>query len=224
MKNWGTDKFDELYVAAERKTSVYKEKVNAQDLFMSVLKERAETGRIYIMNIDHCNTHSSFKDLIRMSNLCQEITLPTEPLQHIDGEGEIALCILSAINVGKLVYYDDLESLCDLSVRALDEIIDHQGYPVKAAEVSTKARRSLGIGYIGLAHYLAKSGFKYDEQGAWDAVDELTEHFQYYLLKASNTLAKEKGKCEYFHRTKYSDGVLPIDTYKKEVDEIVNAN
>ena len=221
-ENWGTDKFDELYVAAERKTSVYKEKVNAQDLFMSILKERAETGRIYIMNIDHCNTHSSFKDLIRMSNLCQEITLPTEPLQHIDGEGEIALCILSAINIGKLVYYDDLESLCDLSVRALDEIIDHQGYPVKAAEVSTKARRSLGIGYIGLAHYLAKSGFKYDEQGAWDAVDELTEHFQYYLLKASNTLAKEKGKCEYFHRTKYSDGVLPIDTYKKEVDEIVN--
>ena len=145
---------------------------------MSVLKEMAETGRIYIMNIDHCNTHSSFKDFIRMSNLCQEITLPTDPLQHIDGEGEIALCILSAINIGKLVYYDDLESLCDLSVRALDEIIDHQGYPVKAAEVSTKARRSLGIGYIGLAHYLAKLGFKYDEQGAWDAVDELTEHFQ----------------------------------------------
>jgi ribonucleoside-diphosphate reductase alpha chain len=221
-ENWGTDKFDELYMAAERKTSVYKEKVNAQDLFMSILKERAETGRIYIMNIDHCNTHSSFKDLVRMSNLCQEITLPTEPLQHIDGEGEIALCILSAINIGKLVYYDDLESLCDLSVRALDEIIDHQGYPVKAAEVSTKARRSLGIGYIGLAHYLAKLGYKYDEKGAWEAVDELTEHFQYYLLKASNTLAKEKGKCEYFHRTKYSDGVLPIDTYKKEVDEIVN--
>ena len=221
-ENWGTDKFDELYVAAERKTSVYKEKVNAQDLFMSVLKERAETGRIYIMNIDHCNTHSSFKDLIRMSNLCQEITLPTEPLEHIDGEGEIALCILSAINIGKLVYFDDLETLCDLSVRALDEIIEHQRYPVKAAEISTKARRSLGIGYIGLAHYLAKLGYKYNEQGAWDAVDELTEHFQYYLLKASNTLAKEKGKCEYFHRTKYSDGVLPIDTYKKEVDEIVN--
>jgi len=221
-ENWGTDKFDELYVAAERKTSVYKEKINAQELFMSMLKERAETGRIYIMNIDHCNTHSSFKDLVRMSNLCQEITLPTDPLQHIDGEGEIALCILSAINVGKLVYFDDLDTLCDLSVRALDEIIDHQGYPVKAAEISTKSRRSLGIGYIGLAHYLAKTGYKYDEQGAWEAVDELTEHFQYYLLKASNQLAKEKGKCEYYDRTKYSDGVLPIDTYKKEVDEIVN--
>jgi ribonucleoside-diphosphate reductase alpha chain len=221
-ENWGTEKFDEVYLAAERKTSVYKEKVNAQELFMSMLKERAETGRIYIMNIDHCNTHSSFKDLVRMSNLCQEITLPTDPLQHIDGEGEIALCILSAINVGKLVYFDDLDTLCDLSVRALDEIIDHQGYPVKAAEISTKSRRSLGIGYIGLAHYLAKIGYKYDEQGAWDAVDELTEHFQYYLLKASNNLAKEKGKCEYYDRTKYSDGVLPIDTYKKEVDEIVN--
>ena len=221
-EHWGTDKFDEIYEAAERKTSVYKKKINAQELFMSMLKERAETGRIYIMNIDHCNTHSSFKDLVRMSNLCQEITLPTEPLQHIDGEGEIALCILSAINVGKLVYFDDLETLCDLSVRALDEVIEHQGYPVKAAEISTKARRSLGIGYIGLAHYLARTGYNYNEKGAWEAVDELTEHFQYYLLKASNTLAKEKGKCEYFDRTKYSDGVLPIDTYKKEVDEIVN--
>ena len=219
---WGTDKFDETYEAAERKTSVYKKKINAQELFMSMLKERAETGRIYIMNIDHCNTHSSFKDLVRMSNLCQEITLPTEPLQHIDGEGEIALCILSAINVGKLVYFDDLETLCDLSVRALDEVIEHQGYPVKAAEISTKARRSLGVGYIGLAHYLARTGYNYSEKGAWEAVDELTEHFQYYLLKASNTLAKEKGKCEYFDRTKYSDGVLPIDTYKKEVDEIIN--
>ena len=221
-EHWGTDKFDEIYEAAERKTSVYKKKINAQELFMSMLKERAETGRIYIMNIDHCNTHSSFKDLVRMSNLCQEITLPTEPLQHIDGEGEIALCILSAINVGKLVYFDDLETLCDLSVRALDEVIEHQGYPVKAAEISTKARRSLGVGYIGLAHYLARTGYNYSEKGAWEAVDELTEHFQYYLLKASNTLAKEKGKCEYFDRTKYSDGVLPIDTYKKEVDEITN--
>ncbi len=221
-EHWGTDKFDEIYEAAERKTSVYKKKINAQELFMSMLKERAETGRIYIMNIDHCNTHSSFKDLVRMSNLCQEITLPTEPLQHIDGEGEIALCILSAINVGKLVYFDDLETLCDLSVRALDEVIEHQGYPVKAAEISTKARRSLGVGYIGLAHYLARTGYNYSEKGAWEAVDELTEHFQYYLLKASNTLAKEKGKCEYFDRTKYSDGVLPIDTYKKEVDEITS--
>ena len=221
-ESWGTDKFDEIYETAERKTSVYKKKISAQELFMSMLKERAETGRIYIMNIDHCNTHSSFKDLVRMSNLCQEITLPTEPLQHIDGEGEIALCILSAINVGKLVYFDDLETLCDLSVRALDEVIEHQGYPVKAAEISTKARRSLGVGYIGLAHYLARTGYNYSEKGAWEAVDELTEHFQYYLLKASNTLAKEKGKCEYFDRTKYSDGVLPIDTYKKEVDEIIN--
>ena len=221
-EHWGTDKFDEEYEKAERKTSVFKKKISAQELFMSMLKERAETGRIYIMNIDHCNTHSSFKDLVTMSNLCQEITLPTTPLQHIDGEGEIALCILSAINVGKLVYFDDLDGLCDLSVRALDEIIEHQGYPVKAAEISTKSRRSLGIGYIGLAHYLARLGYNYGEKGAWEAVDELTEYFQYYLLKASNNLAKEKGKCEYFAKTKYSDGVLPIDTYKKDVDEIVN--
>jgi len=199
---------------------VWKKKVSAQELIFSMLKERAETGRIYIMNIDHCNTHSSFKDTVYMSNLCQEITLPTDPIQHIDGEGEIALCILSAINVGKLQYLDDLESLCDLAVRSLDEIIDHQKYPVKAAEVSTKARRSLGIGYIGLAHYLAKAKLKYSDKQAWKEVDELTEAFQYYLLKASNQVAQEKGKCEYFDRTKYSDGILPIDTYKKEVDEL----
>lgn len=219
---WGTEAFDDLYVKAERKTSVKKTKVGAQELFFDILKERAETGRIYIMNIDHCNTHSSFKDRIYMSNLCQEITLPTDPIQHIDGQGEIALCILSAINVGKLNYLEDLEGLCDLAVRALDEIIDHQKYPVKAAEVSTQARRSLGVGYIGLAHYLAKLKLSYEDKQAWKEVDELTEAFQYYLLKASNNIAKEKGQCDYFHKTKYSDGILPIDTYKKEVDEIVN--
>ena len=219
---WGTKEFDDLYIKAERKTSVKKIKVGAQELFFDILKERAETGRIYIMNIDHCNTHSSFKDRIYMSNLCQEITLPTDPIQHIDGQGEIALCILSAINVGKLNYLEDLEGLCDLAVRALDEIIDHQKYPVKAAEVSTQARRSLGVGYIGLAHYLAKLKLSYEDKQAWKEVDELTEAFQYYLLKASNNIAKEKGQCDYFHKTKYSDGILPIDTYKKEVDEIVN--
>ena len=219
---WGTKEFDELYTTAERKTSVWKTKVKAQDLFMAILKERAETGRIYIMNIDHCNTHSSFKDRVYMSNLCQEITLPTDPISHIDGEGEIALCILSAVNVGLLKDLDELETLCDLAVRSLDEVIDHQRYPVKAAEISTKRRRSLGIGYIGLAHYLATLGLGYETKTAWKEVDKLSEAFQYYLLKSSNELAKEKGKCEAFDKTKYSDGILPIDTYKKEVDEIVS--
>jgi len=219
------DKFKELYEQYERKTSIRKKKIDAHELFSSVLKERAETGRIYIMNVDHCNTHSSFKDPVYMSNLCQEITLPTKPIQHIDDEnGEIALCILSAINVGALTLNkenSELEELCDLSVRALEEIIEYQGYPVKAAELSTKARRSLGIGYIGLAHYLAKHKVKYADKEAWKLVHDLTESFQYYLLKASNKLAQERGACEYFNRTKYSDGILPIDTYKQEVDEIV---
>ena len=219
---WGTKEFDEIYKTAERKTSVWNTKLKAQDLFMAILKERAETGRIYIMNIDHCNTHSSFKDRIYMSNLCQEITLPTTPISHIDGNGEIALCILSAINVGLLKDLDELESLCDLAVRSLDEVIDHQGYPVRAAEISTRNRRSLGIGYIGLAHYLATLGLGYESKSAWKEVDKLSEAFQYYLLRASNELAKEKGKCESFSKTKYSDGILPIDTYKKEVDEIVS--
>src|SRR6056300_1049861 len=219
------DKFKELYEQYERKTSIRKKKIDAHELFSSLLKERAETGRIYIMNVDHCNTHSSFKDPVYMSNLCQEITLPTKPIQHIDDEnGEIALCILSAINVGALTLNkenSELEELCDLSVRALEEIIEYQGYPVKAAEISTKARRSLGIGYIGLAHYLAKHKVKYADKEAWKLVHNLTEAFQYFLLKSSNQIAEERGACEYFNRTKYADGVLPIDTYKQEVDEIV---
>ena len=219
---FGTDTFDNLYALYEKDTSIPKKTVKAQELILSLLKERAETGRIYIMNIDHCNSHSSYKDQITMSNLCQEITEPTTPIQHIDDDGpqEIATCILSAINVGKVKSDDELEELCNLSVRALEEIIDYQNYPVKAAENFTKRRRSLGIGYIGLAHYLAKLGFNYDSQGAWDAVHGLSESFQYYLLKASNQLAKEKGYCEYFGRTKYSDGILPIDTYKKDVDQV----
>ena len=218
---FGTDAFDEMYVQYENDPNIPKGKVNAQDLILAILKERAETGRVYIMNIDHCNDHSSFKDKVNMSNLCQEITLPTEPIDHIDdSKGEIALCILSAINVGKLTKLEDMEELSDLVVRGLEELIDYQEYPVRAAEISTKSRRSLGVGYIGLAHYLAKNKVKYDSPEAWKLVHDLTEHFQYYLLKASNTIAKEKGACEGFFHTKYSDGILPIDTYKKDVDDI----
>jgi len=220
-ESFGTPTFDDLYCRYENDESIPKKVVNAQELILDLLKERAETGRIYIMNIDHCNTHSSFKDKVEMSNLCQEITLPTYPLQHIDDpKGEIALCILSAINVGKVRSDDELEDLCDLSVRGLEELIDYQKYPVKAAELATKARRSLGVGFIGLAHYLAKLGFNYDSQEAWDAVHGLSESFQYFLLKSSNKVAEEKGWCENFGRTKYADGILPIDTYKEDVDEI----
>ena len=223
---FGTDEFDELYEKYERAYSIPKEKVNAQELFMKLLKERAETGRIYIMNIDHANSHSSFWEdqaKINMSNLCQEITLPTTPLtsQH-DEEGEIALCILSAINVGQMTNdLKEMPELCDLAVRALDEVIDYQNYPVKAAEISTKKRRSLGIGYIGLAHFLAKNKVKYDDEEAHKLVHRLTEHFQFNLLKTSVELAKEKGDCDGWSDTKYFGGQLPIDHYKKDVDEIV---
>jgi ribonucleoside-diphosphate reductase alpha chain len=222
-ENFGTDSFNELYCRYESDQSIPRRTINAQELILDLLKERAETGRIYIMNIDHCNSHSSFKDKITMSNLCQEITLPTTPLQHIDDpNGEIALCILSAINIGTLRSLSgELEELCDLAVRGLDSLIDFQGYPVKAAEIGTKNRRSLGVGYIGLAHYLAKHKVSYDDPEAWKLVHDLSEAFQYYLLKASNKLAQEYGACGYFDRTKYSDGILPIDTYKKDVDEVV---
>jgi len=219
---FGTPDFDKLYTQYEQDPRCLGRSVPAQSLILSLLKERAETGRIYLMNIDHCNTHSSFKDKVNMSNLCQEITLPTDPIQHIDEDaGEIALCILSAINIGKIKKIDELENLCDLAVRGLEELIDYQDYPVQAARRSTLSRRSLGIGFIGLAHYLAKQGVKYSDSASWQLVHELTEAFQYYLLKSSNQIAKERGACDGFQHTKYADGILPIDTYKKEVDEIV---
>ena len=219
---FGTEYFDEMYERYENDPSIPKTQIDAQELILDLLKERGETGRIYLMNIDHCNSHSSFKDKVSMSNLCQEITLPTDPIDHIDDAGgEIALCILSALNVGKITQLEQLEELCDLSVRGLEELIDYQDYPVVAAERSTLARRSLGVGYIGLAHYLAKNKVKYDDPEAWKMVHDLSEAFQYYLLKTSNQIAKEKGACEYFNHTKYSDGILPIDTYKKDVDDIV---
>ena len=219
--SFGTTEFDALYIGYENNPTVPKKTIKAQELILNLLKERAETGRIYIMNIDHCNTHSSFTDKVYMSNLCQEITLPTDPIQHIDGDGEIALCILSAINIGKIKNLDDLEELCDLSVRGLEELIDYQNYPVKSAEFSTISRRSLGVGFIGLAHYLAKQGEHYDNPKAWQLVHDLSEAFQYYLLKSSNQLAIEKGPCSLFANTKYASGILPIDTYKKDVDEII---
>ena len=220
--SFGTESFDDLYIKYELDETIPKKKLNAQELILDLLKERAETGRMYLMNIDHCNSHSSFTDKVEMSNLCQEITLPTKPIQHIDDDnGEIALCILSAINIGKIRDFSDFEVLCDLAVRSLDELIDFQQYPVRAAEIATKARRSLGVGYIGLAHYLAKQGVSYGDPEAWKLVHDLTEAFQYYLIKSTVNLAKEKGACQYSNRTKYSHGVLPIDTYKTDVDELV---
>ena len=223
---FGTEEFDEIYEKYERAYSVPKKKISAQKLFMEILKERAETGRIYIMNIDHCNSHSSFWEdtaKINMSNLCQEITLPTTPLKSPDDEdGEIALCILSAVNVGNLNNdLTELPELCDLAVRALDEVIEYQHYPIKAAEISTKSRRSLGIGFIGLAHFLAKNKVKYDDPEAWKLVHRLTEHFQYNLMKTTIQLAKEKGSCDGWNETKFFGGLMPIDHYKKDVDDLV---
>jgi ribonucleoside-diphosphate reductase alpha chain len=219
--SFGTELFDDLYVQYENDPTIPKRKVKAQELILNILKERSEAGRIYIMNIDHCNTHSSFKDHISMSNLCVEVTLPVHPIQSLEDEmGEISLCVLGGLNVGTIKNDKELEECCELIVRALEELIDWQEYLVKAAEISTKARRSLGIGIMGLAHYLAKLGHSYHEQSAWDSCHKLSESIQYFLLRASNKIAQERGHCEYFGRTKYADGILPIDTYKKDVDEI----
>ena len=219
-------KFEELYVKAENNPKIRKRVIKAVDIFSSIMQERASTGRIYIQNIDHCNTHSAFNPElapIKQSNLCAEITLPTKPLNNIsDQNGEIALCTLSAINLGKIDKLGDMERPLELIVRALDELLDYQDYPVKAAEVWGLARRSLGIGVINYAYYLAKNNAKYGDEKGLELTHETFEAFQYYLLKASNKLAKEVGKCKAFDQTTYSQGILPIDTYKKDLDQVCN--
>jgi len=218
------DKFKELYEKYERAYSIRKKVLPALEVFQSLLQERKDTGRIYIMNVDHANEHGSFiPELapIRMSNLCCEIDLPTKPLESYDDpNGEISLCTLSAINWGLINHPHEFKKYCNLAVRGLDELLDYQDYPIIAAELSTMARRPLGIGIINLAYFLAKRGLKYDES-AFEIVDEYAEAWSYYLIKASNKLAKKKGKISKNNETKYASGVLPIDTYKSAIDNLV---
>lgn len=218
------DKFKELYEKYERAYSIRKKTLPAIEVFQSLLTERKDTGRIYIMNVDHANDHGAFdveKAPIRMSNLCCEIDLPTSPLESYDDHtGEISLCTLSAINWGLINEPHEFEKYCDLSVRALDELLDYQRYPVAAAESGTKNRRPLGIGIINLAYFLAKRGMKYDES-AFETVDEYAEAWSYYLIKASANLAQEKGKIPKNNETKYARGELPNDTYKRAVDNLI---
>ena len=220
------DKFKELYEKYERKTSIRKRSLPALEVFQQFLTERKDTGRIYLMNVDHANEHGAFipeRAPIKMSNLCCEIDLPTQPLNsHDDTDGEISLCTLSAINWGLINETHEFEKYCDLAVRALDELLDYQGYPVEAAKQGTLNRRPLGVGIINLAYFLAKRGLKYDES-AYEIVDEYAEAWSYYLIKSSANLADEKGKLIYNNDTKYSEGVLPIDTYKRAIDNLTES-
>ncbi|WP_301099155.1 class 1a ribonucleoside-diphosphate reductase subunit alpha [Otariodibacter sp.] len=219
------EKFEALYTQYENDPNIRQRKVKATELFSLLMQERASTGRIYVQNVDHCNTHSPFDPTVapvRQSNLCLEIALPTSPLKDLhDEQGEIALCTLSAFNLGTLENLDELENLADLVVRALDALLDYQNYPIEAAHRGILKRRALGIGVINYAYYLAKNGVRYSDGSANNLTHATFEAIQYYLLKASNQLAKEYGPCEAFNETTYSKGILPIDTYKKELDNLV---
>ncbi|WAI87986.1 Ribonucleoside-diphosphate reductase 1 subunit alpha [Psychrobacter sp. SC65A.3] len=218
------DKFEELYTKYENDPAIRSRQIPAADLFSLMMQERASTGRIYIQNVDHCNTHSPFDPTvapIRQSNLCMEIALPTKPLDNInDEEGEIALCTLSAVNLGKVENVSDIEEPAELIVRALDALLDYQDYPVKAAQNGSMRRRTLGVGVINYAYYLAKNGVRYSDDSALGLTHQTFEALQFYLLKASNKLAKEQGACPAFNETTYSQGILPIDTYKADLDKI----
>ena len=218
------EKFEALYVQYEQDPSIRKKTLKAMELFSLFAQERAGTGRIYLQNVDHCNTHSPFNPAVapvRQSNLCLEIALPTKPLKDInDPNGEIALCTLAAFNLGRVNNLDELEDLADLIVRALDSLLDYQDYPVEAARTSTMGRRPLGVGVINYAYYLAKHGVRYSDGSANGLTHKTFEAIQYYLLKASNRLAQEQGACPKFNETTYSQGILPIDTYKDDVNGI----
>ncbi|WP_308187199.1 class 1a ribonucleoside-diphosphate reductase subunit alpha [Neisseria subflava] len=220
------DEFERLYTQYEQDPNIRKRTLPATELFSTLMQERAGTGRIYIQNVDHCNTHSPFDPRVapvHQSNLCMEIALPTKPLDNInDPNGEIALCTLSAFNLGALNNLDELEELADLTVRALDALLDYQDYPVAAARTATMNRRTLGIGVINYAYYLAKNGVRYSDDSALGLTHRTFEAMQYYLLKASVNLAKEYGACPLFNQTVYSQGKLPIDTYKKDLDAVCN--
>jgi ribonucleoside-diphosphate reductase alpha chain len=219
------DRFRELYETAERNTKLRKKKIKAIDLFSMFIQERKDTGRVYLMNVDHANSHGSFiADVapIRQSNLCCEIDLPTKPLNDInDPEGEIALCTLSALNWGVFKNPEDMERACTLAVRGLDALLSYQHYPILAAQLATENRRPLGVGIINLAYWLAKNDLSYSDPAALAKVDEWAQHWSYYLIKASADLAEEFGACPKSNETKYHLGVLPVDTYKREVDELV---
>jgi ribonucleoside-diphosphate reductase alpha chain len=217
-----SEKFRELYERAEKNPKLRKKQISAIELFSSFVQERKDTGRIYLMNVDHANDHGSFIDApIKQSNLCCEINLPTKPLRNInDEEGEIALCTLSAINWGKIKTPEDFRKPCELSVRALDALLDYQSYPVKAAVTSTKKYRPLGIGIINLAYWMANNDMTYSEPNL-KLLDEYAEAWSYYLIRASADLAVEKGQLGSPANVKYCQGILPVDTYKRDVDELV---
>ncbi len=218
--------FERLYEQYEQDDSVRKETISARELFAKFMQERANTGRIYLQNVDHTNTHGAFDPKVapvRQSNLCMEITLPTKPLYSVQDEnGEVALCTLSAVNLGALDSLDELEDITDIIVRALDSLLDYQDYPIKAAELASMNRRTLGIGVTNLAYYLAKNDAKYSNGSGNNLIHQTFEALQYYALKASNILANEKGACPSFSETQYAKGILPIDTYKKDIDEFCN--
>jgi ribonucleoside-diphosphate reductase alpha chain len=219
------DRFRELYETAERSTRIRKKKIKAVELFSAFLQERKDTGRIYLMNVDHANSHGAFKPElapIHQSNLCCEINLPTKPLNDVnDPEGEIALCTLSAINWGVFRDPEDMEKACTLAVRGLDALLSYQNYPILAAQIATENRRPLGVGIINLAYWLAKNDLCYSNPAALPEVDRWAQHWSYYLIKASVDLAEEFGACPKSNETRYHDGVLPVDTYKREVDELI---
>ena len=219
-------KFKKLYEKYEKDDSIRKQQISARELFAMFMKERANTGRIYLQNVDHCNTHGAFDPSqapIKQSNLCMEITLPTKPLYSVqDKEGEVALCTLSAVNLGALESLDELEDITDIIVRSLDSLLDYQDYPLKAAEIASNNRRTLGIGVTNLAYYLAKNGAKYSDGSGNELIHKTFEALQYYSLKASNEIAEEFGPCPLFTETQYAKGIMPTDSYKKDIDEFCN--
>lgn len=216
--------FEEEYEIVS-KSNVTKTFVKARSVINLFFSQRSDNGRIYKTNFTNANTHTPFKEPIRLSNLCQEVLLVTQKFDNVQGLydykgiGEVALCFLASIVAGR-TKFENYEDTAYQAAKFVDNTIEQSTYPFPAVEHTAKARRSIGIGITNVAAYMAEGGWKYDTEEGRNALHRLAEIHSYSLHKASVRLAKERGKCEWFHKTKYSDDKpwLPIDTYSREVD------
>lgn len=219
-----TELWIRLYEDAERDPRYRKKVMTAAEVFTALLMERFETSRIYLMHVDHCNTHSSFVPEIapiRQSNLCVEVCLPTKPLQTVDDAmGEVSLCTLAGVNMGKVLTNGQLRRVTRVLVNFLDALLDYQDYVVPAARNATMKYRPLGVGITNYANWLAKHEARYSDGSGNNLTHAYMEAFQYYLIEASVDLAKRFGAAPGFHATKYARGLMPIDHYKQAVDEL----
>ena len=222
-----TERFEELYVKYEKRKDLRKKTISAEEVFKSgLLKERTDTGRIYLVFIDNVQSQGPFDPefhTIFQSNLCCEILLPTVPFQRLDDDnGRIALCTLGSLNWGAFRNPEDMRRAARILHRSLNNILDYQDFLSVQSKLSNDEIRPIGIGITNLAYWHAKRGLKYGEKEALAEVKSWMEHQAFYLTEASVELARERGSCLHSDRTRYGQGVFPWELRAAGVNELAD--